>query len=200
MKNELSEDNLSQIIVDDDSITPSIIEAINEAQVNNEIEKKSFVISFNAYTQVNKYVNLLLKEFYITKLLLKLVRFNLVLVNSRKISYADESLNKVNDLICEFNKNKELLNRTKKALDLLEYNKTSVCNYEICLLLLQIYNKLNLLLDEFNDYLHTIKNEMQCITYISNSDYAQDLENLNESINYFVLKLDLNNDKLSGSK
>ena len=198
MENEIDEEALRRMVLEALNSSPSIENAIIEAKETKELERKSFKVCFDAYNKINEYLNNSIRYFKGSKTKVNVSRFISVMFNDGNKPLFDEIEKRIDDLLSELTKNKEVLDKTKKALDQLYKYNASSCNYDICLLFLNLFSKTELLLKEFNEDLEIMDNELEGINYISTNNFEEEIREVSEKIDNFVLRLGLNNCKLSG--
>lgn len=174
--------------------TTTIDEAIDGRKKQIAAAKESFEIIWEAYNTVSKSRN---KEEYIfrkarMRIYLYGILVNLLSAFNRRGAY-EEVMNLHSDIsqsIKDLREERELLLNIKKAIKELQKYEAIDCNYDISLLLSLINDKNSLMYEVLNESIQSLNVRLRGISF-SSTNKAEQLELINENIDYKVQELKL---------
>ena len=169
----------------------SIAEAIQMQKENEEFAKRSFDACKGTYKSVSFHRNGCIKNICYTKFKLLLVKFMGNVVNMDVSDSIDSDVKKINDTHLLIKQEKELLKEIKNSINELKKYRITLCNYDIFMLLVMIYNFNEKLIMDLSEHIKQNSLAMQGINYIGNKPYKDELEDLENKIDEYKLKLGL---------
>jgi len=175
--------------------TKTVDEAITSRKEEIADIKENFKALWKAYGIVSKSRNQESQMFKETKIRLYLYSMLVKLLSAfyRKGTY-DEIMG-VHDSISlslkELKQEKELLNIIKNAIKELEKYQATDCNYDMSLLLSLINEKNALMYSVLKEDVDSLRIRMKGFDYSSNTNYREDLKDIDASINNKVNELKL---------
>lgn len=190
-KNGLSEEELKELIQQFFKLDYTIDEVLEINNREQEEIRNVFDNSFEMYHAAYKTRKMILKELYISKIILIITKKIGLLLNSQNLEFTDEAIERAKNTRSIIKKDKVLFNEIKIALEKLNSANVIDCVPNLTVLLSMLFKRTQLLYQSFNDYIEESKLEMKNIGYISNKSYNNEIRSLDDKINDFSLKLGL---------
>ena len=190
-EDEFDYELLKNEVINQMNTTFSIDEAleINDVRIKNI--KENFKQTWENYHIVDDTRKNYVNKINITRFQMFFSFFLSSLINNDIGLEVDSLINKLKSSSLEINKQKEILILIKKALKKLEKNLVVDCNYDICELLELLYQKENILFNQVIHYIKISSAKISRINIIPSDKNIKDLDDINELIDMYVLKLGL---------
>ena len=169
----------------------TVDDAIETAISIKQMQKETFDESFKIYRKVSNYRRYALRLLKLTRLHLQLVSILPRILNNGSVYYIDNVVNKSSEMSQRISIDNDLVKKIKVSLDKLKKYDTIECNQDICELLVTIYLKTKMLIEEYNDYMERVETSMDGIYYMSNKNFEENAHNLEMKIEDSAIKLGL---------
>ena len=175
--------------------TPNISDTLEAKKAELANTKANFEAIWAAYKTLSKARNKEEWQFIDAKvrtlLYASLNRLLFFLVRADAYDQLMELNEKIDGSLKELREERQLLLNMKSAIKELEKYKIDDCNYDMALLLALINEKNAVLIKILNEEVYGLSIRIKGINYSSNSNMREDLQVINENIDYKVQRLSL---------
>ena len=171
----------------------TIREAIRMKRENDVLTKQSFEYCNGTLKSVSFHRRDVLRVLNYAKFKLSMIKFMASVINMDVTDTIDCSVEKVKNTNIIIKNEKELLHEIKSSLKELEKYQVTMCNYDISVLLVLLYNLNDRLLLDVEDYVKERSYAFSGIDYIGNKNYDKDIELITDKIDELKLKLGYQN-------
>ena len=188
----ITDEEIKEMIKEFLNSSITVEDAINQKKDENELARESFDICDKTYSTVSSARIGSIAALNITKIRLYLYKLIPFLLTDGATSIIDDSISKINATKEKLVNEKELLNNIRNSIKELKKYNVYICNYDINILLAALYKYNDTVMLDLQDYMQWCTMAINGITYYGNKDYDKEMEELNDVINNYTLRLGLN--------